>query len=85
MNIKIFSVHADSDFRAIRIGDKSFKFSANEYLESEIQSFFEQNPNIEIKSIQYFATPIIPKTVDWQTTNCDIDWEIEKCVIILYE
>jgi len=85
MNIKFFTVHADSDFRVIRVGDKTLKLSANEYLENEINNFLNQNPDVEIKSIQYFATPIIPKTASWETTNSDIDWEIEKCIIILYE
>jgi len=41
MKTKIFSVRADSNFRAIRIGDQSFKLSANEHLEKEIQVFVD--------------------------------------------
>ena len=28
---------------------------------------------------------IVPKTVSWNTTNADIDWEMEKAVLILLE
>ncbi|MBI4686562.1 MAG: hypothetical protein HY756_02110 [Nitrospirae bacterium] len=85
MKIKIISVRADSNFRAIRIGDQSFKLSANEHLEKEIQLFLDQNPEIEIAHIQYSTIPIIPKTASWETTNSEINWEIEKSVIIIFD
>lgn len=83
--IKIFSVHANEDFSAIRIGNETRTISANEYLEREIQKFLDESPQIEIKYLQYSSTPIIPKTASWNTTNSPIDWEIEKCVIVLYQ
>ncbi len=85
MKVKIFSVLANNHFRAIRIGDRSGKLSANEHLEKEIQSFLDQNPEIEIKHIQFSTTPLIPKMADWETTNSEINWEIEKSVIILFD
>lgn len=85
MRIKIFSVRSDENFRAIRIGDDTRRFSANEYLEREIQQFLDQNPKVQIKHVQFSSTAIVPKTAAWNTTNADIDWEIEKSVLILYE
>jgi hypothetical protein len=85
LRIKIFSVRADENFRAIRIGEESHRLSANEYLEREIQQFLDENPKVQIKHIQFSSIPIIPKTAAWNTTNADIDWEIEKSVLILFE
>ena len=44
IKVKIFSVRADENFQAIRVGDKTRKFSANEFLEREIQKFLDDNP-----------------------------------------
>jgi len=85
MKVKIFSVYADENFRAIRIGDDTRKLSANEYLEREIQKFLDGNPKIQIKHVQFTTVAVIPKTVDWDTTNTDIDWEMEKSVLILFK
>jgi hypothetical protein len=35
MKVKIFSVRADESFQAIRMGDKTRRFSANEFLEGD--------------------------------------------------
>lgn len=85
MKVKIFSVRADENFRAIRIGDETKKLSANEYLEHEIQKFLDENPKVQIKHVQFTNVSIVPKTASWNTTNTDIDWEIEKSVLILFE
>jgi len=85
MKAKIFSVQADQDFRAIRIGNNTGRLSANEYLEQEIQKFLDENPKIQIRHVQFATVSIIPKTASWDTTNADIDWEIEKSLLILYE
>jgi hypothetical protein len=85
MTAKIFSVLADQDFRAIRIGNNTGRLSANEYLQQEIQKFVDEDPKIQIRHVQFATVSIIPKTASWHTTNTDIDWEIEKSVLILYE
>ncbi len=85
MKVKIFSVRTDEKFRAIRVGDETRKLSANEYLEGEIQKFLDENPKVQIKHLQFSTVAIIPKTVSWSTTNADIDWEMEKSVLILFE
>ena len=85
MRIKIFTVEADTDFRVLFVGEETRKLTANEYLEREAQKFLDENPNIEVKHIQYTSTQIIPKTAAWDTTNVDIDWIIEKTLILLYE
>jgi hypothetical protein len=85
MKVKIFSVRADQDFRAIRIGDDTGRLSANEYLQQEIQKFLDEDPKIKIRHVQFATVSIIPKTASWDTTNTDIDWEVEKSVLILYE
>jgi hypothetical protein len=85
VKIKIFSVEADTDFRALWIGEETRKLSANEYLEREVQRFLHENPDIEVKHPQYSSTQIIPKTAAWGTTNVDIDWIIEKTLILLYQ
>lgn len=85
MKVKIFSVGADQDFRAIRIGNNTGRFSANEYLEQEIQKFLDENPKIQIRHVQFSTVSVIPKTASWDTTNTDIDWEIEKSVLVFFE
>ena len=85
MKVKIFSVHADEGFRAIRVGDETRKLSANEYLEREIQKFLDEHPKSQIKHVQFANIAIVPKTADWNTTNADIDWEMEESVLILFE
>jgi len=85
MKIKIFSVKADESFSAIRVGQDTRTMSANEYLEREIQGFLDENPHIQIKHVQYSAIPIVPRNASWNTTNTDIDWEIEKSVIIFFD
>ncbi len=82
MKIKIFSVRADENFRAIRVGNETRKLSANEYLEDKIQKFLDENPKIQIKHVQFSTVAIIPKTASWSTTNADIDWEMEKSVLV---
>jgi hypothetical protein len=72
MKVKIFSVRADNGLRAIRVGDETRRFSANEYLEREIQRFLDDNPKIQIKHVQFTTVAIIPKTASWSTTNADI-------------
>lgn len=83
--MKVFSVRADEAFRAIRVGDETGRLSANEKLEQEMQVFLDQNPGIQIKHVQFSSVAIVPKTAAWDTTNADIDWEIEKSVLIIYE
>lgn len=85
MRTKIFSVRADEDFRTIRAGAESHGLPANEKLEQEIQAFLDENPKIEIKHLQFSSVAIVPKTASWGTTNSDIEWEIEKSVLIIYE
>ncbi len=85
MKVKVFSVRADEAFRAIRVGNETGRFSANEKLEQEIQAFLDQNPGIRITHVQFSSVAIVPKTAAWDTTNADIDWEIEKAVLIIYE
>jgi hypothetical protein len=60
MKVKIFSVRANQDFRAIRIGDDTGRRSANEYLQQEIQKFLDEDPKIQIRHVQ-FATVSNPK------------------------
>lgn len=85
MKVKIFSVHANEHFRAIRLGDKSRTLSANAFLEGEIQKFLDDNPKVQVKHVQFQSITIIPKTAAWNTTNVNIDWEMEKSVLILFE
>ncbi len=85
MKVKIFSVRADENFQAIRVGDKTKRFAANEFLEGEIQKFLDDNPKDQVKHVQFQSIAIVPKTADWKTTNTDIDWEMEKSVLILFE
>lgn len=85
MKVRIFSVRADQDFRAIRIGENIGRLSANEYLEQEIQKFLDENPKVQIRHVQFATVSVIPRTASWDTTNTDIDWEIEKSVLIFFE
>lgn len=85
MKVKVFSVRADEAFRAVRVGEETGRLSANEKLEREIQAFFDQNSGIQIKHVQFSSVAIVPKTAAGDTTNADIDWEIEKSVLIIYE
>ncbi len=85
MKVGIFSVRADEDFKAVRIGEETRRLSVNEYLEREIQKVLDQNPEVQVKHVQFSTVSIIPKTAGWNTTNADIDWEIEKSVLILFE
>jgi len=73
MKVKIFSVRADENFRAIKVRDKSRRFSANEILEGEIQKFLDDNPKAQVKHVQFQSIAIVPKTPDWNTSNTDID------------
>jgi hypothetical protein len=77
-----FSVRADENFQAIRIGEDTRRRYANEYLEREIQRFLDQHPNIRIQHVQFSTIAIIPKTATWQTTNAGIDWKMEKAVLV---
>jgi len=81
----MFSARADKWFRAIRIGEESHRMSANDKLERDIQSFLDENPGIEIKHMQFSTLGLVPKTAAWETTNSEIDWEIEKSVLIIYD
>jgi len=54
-------------------------------LEREIQKFLDDNPKAQVKHVQFQSIAIVPKTADWNTTNTDIDWEMEKSVLILFE
>lgn len=83
MKVKIFSVRADENFKAIRAGDETGSPSANEYLERKIQKFLDENPKIQIKHVQFTTVAIVPKTASWDTTNADIDWEMEKICVNL--
>jgi len=85
MKVKIFSVRADNNFRAKRVGDDTRRYSANEFLEREIQKFLDDNPKVQIKHVQFQTIAIVPKTAAWNTMNVDIDWEMEKSVLILFE
>ena len=85
MKVKIFSVRADENCKAIRIGGETKCPSANEYLEHTIQKFLDENPKVQIKHVQFTTVAIIPKTASWDTTNADINWEMEKSVLILFE
>jgi len=85
VRVNVVSVRADEAFRAIRVGDETGRLSANEKLEQEMQAFLDQNPGIQIKHVQFSSVAIVPKTASWDTTNADIDWEIEKSVLIIYE
>ena len=85
MRVKIFSVRADENFKAIRIGENTRRLSANEYLEREIQQFLDQHPNMRIQHVQFSTIAIIPKTAAWHTTNTGIDWEMEKSVLVFFE
>jgi len=85
MKVKIFSVRADENFKASRIGDETKCPFANEYLEHTIQKFPDENPKVQIKHVQFTSVAIIHKTASWDTTNADINWEMEKSVLILFE
>jgi hypothetical protein len=62
MKAKMFSVRADQDFRAIRIGDDTGRLSANEYVQPEIQTFLDEDPKIQIRHVQFATVSLIPKT-----------------------
>ncbi len=83
--VKIFSVRADENFQAKRGGEKTRKFSANEFMEQEIQKFLDDNPKAQVKHVQFQSIAIVPKTANWNRTNPDIDWEMEKSVLISFE
>jgi len=85
MKAKIFSVIADEHLSATRIGDKTRRISATEYLESSIQRFLDENPNIQIRHFQFSSVPIVPANASWHTTNTPIQWEIEKSVLVLFD
>lgn len=85
MKVKILSVRADENFGTILAGEEALGLSANEKLEQEIQTFLDQNPSIKIQHVQFSSLAIIPKTASWGTTNTDIEWEIEKSVLIIYD
>lgn len=85
MKAKIISVSANSDFMAIRIGQRSRSISADEYLESELQHFLDDHPDIDLKHVEYSSICVVPKMPSWDTTNSDVDWEIEKSVLLFFE
>ncbi len=85
MRVKIFSVRADEDFSAIRIGEQTRQSSANEKLELDIQAFLDENPNARIVHIQFSSVAIVPRNASWGTTNTDIEWEIEKSVLVVFD
>jgi len=78
MKVMISSVRADQNFRAIRVGDDTGRISANEYLQGEIQEFLGEDPKTQIRHVQFATVSIIPKSASWDTTNAEVDWEIEK-------
>lgn len=53
MKVKIFSVQADDNFQAIGVGDKTRRFSANGFLEREMQKFPDDNPKAQVKHVQF--------------------------------
>lgn len=85
MKVKVFSTRTNENFEAIRIGDETRMLSANECMEHEIQNFLDENPEIQIKQVQFDTVAIVPKMAAWNMTNADIDWEMEKSVLILFE
>ena len=85
MKVKIFSVHADQDFHAIRVGEQTCRLSANDYLEDQIQHFLDEHPQLQLRQVQFSSVPIVPKTTSWDTTNVDIPWEIEKSVLVFFD
>ena len=66
------------------LGDQTARLSANEYLEQEIQNFLDENQKIQIRHVQFATVSVIPKTASWDTTNTDIDWEIENSALIFF-
>ena len=84
MNVKVFSVRLDETFGAIRTGGTPGYQPGSEYLESMIQSFLDEHPQIEVVSVQFSGLAIIPRTAAWGTTNVPIEWEMEQTVIIFY-
>jgi len=85
LKARIFSVRADENFMLIRADELTRTLSANEKLELEIQARLDQNPGIDIKHIQFSSLAVVPKNASWQTTNTEIEWEIEKSVPLIYE
>jgi len=67
------------------VGSKTRFFSANEFREGEIQKLLNDNPKAQVKHVQFQSIAIIPKTANWNTTNTDIGWEMEKSVILFEE
>ncbi len=61
MIVKIFSVRTDDNFRATRVGDKSRRILANEFLENEMQKVLDDNLRAQIKHVQ-FRSQIITKS-----------------------
>lgn len=80
----MFSVRANK-FLAIRVGDETRILSAKEYPEDKIQKFMNENPKVQIKHVQFSTVAIVPKTASWNTTYAEIDWEMEKSVLVLYD
>jgi hypothetical protein len=50
---------------------------------TEIQKFLGDNPKAQVKHVQFHFIAIVPKTARWNRSNTDIDWEMEKSVLIL--
>jgi len=73
------------NFDAISVGEQTRRFSANEFLENEIQKFLDDNPKIQVKHVQFQSIAIVPKTAHWNTSNSHIYWEMEKSVLLLFE
>ena len=57
MKVGIFSVRADEDFKAVRIGEETRRLSVNEYLEREIQKVLDQNPEVQVNHVQFSTVP----------------------------
>lgn len=51
MKVKIFSVQADENSRAVRVGNETRKFSAKEHLENKTQKFLDENTKVQIKHV----------------------------------
>ena len=73
MRVKIFSVRADENFKAIRIREDTRRLSANTYLEHEIQQFLDQHPNMSIRHVASSTMVIIHKMAVWHPTNTNIE------------
>jgi hypothetical protein len=67
------------------VGEQTRRFSANEFLESEIQKFLDDNPKIQVKHVQFQSIAIVPMTADWNMNRSHIYWKMEKPLLLLFE